>query len=251
MSDEIEKRVAKNAVEPGPPLRPATLAAALTQEIIAAVHPVGGRFPTETELQARFGVGRHTIREALKMLTEQGLVGRRRKTGSVVLSQRPIGHYVHSLRDLRGLLDFAQDTRLDIRHEGFLASAGRTGLEEGRWFRIAGLRSTRADGQPLCWSEILVPDRFAPDRAAIRRGDSSIYEVTMNQYGLHLDHVEQEVRAVRLPAALCPLLRAEPGSAGLLVRRRYVSHAGTTFEVSENLYPADRYTVRSVIRQRA
>lgn len=251
MPDHRDERAPVPQGDPVAPLRPAALAAALTQEIAAAVFPVGARFPTESELQARFGVGRHTVREALKMLTEQGLVGRRRKTGSVVLSQSPIGHYVHSLRDLRGLLAFAQDTALDIRHEGFLAAAGRPGLEDGRWFRIAGLRMTRTNGQPLCWSEILVPERFAPDRAAVRRGDASVYQITMAQHGLRLDYVEQEVKAARLPAALCPLLKAEPGSAALLVRRRYVSHAGATFEVSENLYPADRYSVRTVIRQRA
>ncbi len=250
MSKESKQQHPKRADQPGAPLRPAALAAALMQEIAAGLHPVAARFPTEAELQARFGVGRHTVREALKMLTEQGLVGRRRKTGSVVLSKSPLGHYVHSLRNLRGLLDFAQDTVLEIQHEGFLASAGQVWLEEGSWFRIAGLRRTRADREPLCWSEIFVPQHFAPDQLAIRRGDAPIYQVTMDQHGLRLDYVEQEVKAAKLPASLCRLLRAKSGSAALLVRRRYVSHTGTTFEISENLYPADRYSVRSVIRQR-
>lgn len=232
-------------------LRPGALAMLLTDEIAAAVYSVGARFPTEVELQTRFGVGRHTVREALKLLTEQGLVSRRRKTGSVVLSQSPISTYVHSLRNLRGLLNFAQDTRLDLRHEGFLALDGRPGLEDGRWFRVAGLRLTRADDEPLCWSEILVPDRFALDRGIVRQSSNSVYELVMSLHNLRLDYVEQEVKATRLPAGLSLPLKAEPGSPALLVRRRYVAHTGATFEVSENLYPADRYTVHSVIRQRA
>jgi hypothetical protein len=35
------------------------------------------------------------------------------------------------------------------------------------------------------------------------------------------------------------------------VARRYVSHTGVTFEVAQNLYPSDRYSVRSMIRHRS
>jgi DNA-binding GntR family transcriptional regulator len=50
---------------------------------------------------------------------------------------------------------------------------------------------------------------------------------------------------------MLPLLGVEGDSAALLVKRRYVAHTGETFEVSHNLYPANRYRIRSVIRQRA
>ncbi len=231
------------------------LAALLTDEIGAGRFPVGGRFPTEVELQERFGVGRHTVREALKLLAEQGMLGRRRKTGTIVLADRPVAPYVHSLRDLRGLLDFAQNTRLEIRHEGFASIAdgtvgGFTELLGKRWFRIAGVRSTRADGKPLCWSEVLIPEAFTPDRAAIHRGSEAIYEVVMAHNNLRLDYVEQEVSATDLPRQHADLLHAEAESAALMVSRRYVAHTGATFEISQNLYPASRYSVRSVIRQR-
>jgi GntR family transcriptional regulator len=37
----------------------------------------------------------------------------------------------------------------------------------------------------------------------------------------------------------------------LMVKRRYVAHPNTTFEISHNLYPADRFSMHSIIRQRA
>ena len=235
-------------------LRPVALAAALADEIASKLYPVGARFPVEHALQDRFGVGRHTVREALKILTEQGLLGRRRKTGTVVLAHQQVEHYVHSLRDLRGLFDFARDTRLAIRHEGFasvrLGLPGPEALLNTRWLRIAGVRSTKADGRPLCWSEILIPEDFAPDRAEIRRGVEAVYAVVMRQRNLKLAYVEQTISATQLPGGLAGLLEAEPATAALLVRRRYVAHTGATFEVSHNTYPADRYSVSSVIRQR-
>ncbi len=233
----------------------AVLADLLRDEIGGGTYPVGSRFPTEPELQERFGVGRHTIREALKLLAEQGILGRRRKTGTTVLAQRPVAPYVHSLRDLKGLFDFAQSTQLDVRHYGFASSVAKSfesfsGLREGRWLRVAGVRSTRNDQQPLCWSEVFVPEKLAPALEAIQQGDRAIYEVIMDEQGLKLDYVEQEVSATTMPAAMADLLHAGTETAALAVKRRYVANNGQTFELSYNLYPATRYSVRSVIRQR-
>ncbi|MDB5575544.1 MAG: putative Transcriptional regulator, GntR family protein [Bradyrhizobium sp.] len=236
--------------------RTQAIAAELSAEIETGRYAVGSRFPTEPELRQRFGVGRHTIREALKLLTEQGLVGRRRKTGTFILATSPVSPYVHSLRDLKGLLDFAETTVLQVKHVGGVSAetkllSGFDDIPNGRWLRVAGLRLVRGEDAPLCWSEILVPERFAPPREQIVASPMAIYEQTMAHNGFRLEYVEQEVTASLLPAAMMSLLGVESDSAALLVKRRYVAHTGETFEVSHNLYPANRYRIRSVIRQRA
>ena len=234
----------------------AKISAVLAEEIARGVYPVAGRFPTEFELQARFAVGRHSVREALKVLTEQGLIGRKRRTGSVVLSAEPVSHYAHSLRDMRGLLDFADSTALDVRHQGFVSASAAQATpfspDAGRrWLRLAGLRSTRADGAPLCWSEIFVAERYVRDRDAILAAGGPIYELVLAANAIKLGYVDQEIRATALEPGMTTLLGAASGSAALLVKRRYVTDGGDTYEISYNLYPADRYSVRSVIRRRA
>uniref|UniRef100_UPI001C08BFB5 hypothetical protein n=1 Tax=Acinetobacter nosocomialis TaxID=106654 RepID=UPI001C08BFB5 len=67
------------------------------------------------------------------------------------------------------------------RYESFVSTAERgpqelQGLPDTRWLRIAGVRSTRGSGQVLCWSEIYMPDRFAPPRDRLRQPDRAIYE---------------------------------------------------------------------------
>ena len=236
--------------------RTQTIATDLTSEIVRGHYAVGERFPTEPELRERFGVGRHTIREALKLLTEQGLVGRRRKTGTFVLSTSPVSPYVHSLRDLKGLLDFAESTKLQVNHVGGLSSeskllTGFEGVAKGRWLRVAGMRMVRGDDAPLCWAEILVPESLAPPRDTLLGSSRAIYEETMAHNGFRLEYVEQEVTAALLPPAMSKLFGIDEDAAALLVKRRYVAHTGQTFEVSHNLYPANRYRIRSIIRQRA
>lgn len=230
------------------------LSETLTQEIAEGHFPVGSRFPGEQELQQRFNVGRHTAREALKTLTEQGLLGRRQKAGTRVLALVPFTRYAHTLGDARGLFDFADDTSLRPDYVGFVRELNfpMDGFDDlpkpARWLRIAGVRTRRGDNVPLCWSEIYVPSTFPLDREDIRDGLTAVYQLCIERFGLKLRHVEQEIQAASLPAAIARLLSVEPESAALLVKRRYVAAPNSTFEISANLYPASRYSVRTVIR---
>src|SRR6201996_1425652 len=65
----------------------------LADEIAAGKHAVGGRFPTEFELCDRFGVSRHTVREALRLLQDQGLLARQAGLGTTVLAHTPGTQY--------------------------------------------------------------------------------------------------------------------------------------------------------------
>lgn len=235
--------------------RHVAIAADLEQKIASGQHAAGSRFPTEKELQAHYEVGRYTIREALKILTERGMIGRRRKTGTVVLSRAPLATYVHSVRDIRSLLDFAHNTILDVRCKAFvtLAKPALHGFREDtgtRWLAIAGVRSSLANGQPLCWSEIYIPEAHAPDRDRIPYNGQAVYEAAMRQHDLRLDHVEQVIEATSLPARVAAFFDVEAHSPALAVRRRYLAHPGRSFEITHNLFPADRYSVESVFRQR-
>ncbi|MGW6441529.1 GntR family transcriptional regulator [Lentzea sp. NPDC055074] len=62
---------------------PQRIAAALRGELLDGAHPVGTRF-REEDVAARFDVGRHTVRSALRLLTERGLVVHERHRGAVV-----------------------------------------------------------------------------------------------------------------------------------------------------------------------
>lgn len=235
-------------------LRHGTLSEILADEIATGQFPLGTRFPTEHELQKRFNVGRHTVREALKTLTAQGMLGRRQRIGTTVLALKPFAHYAHTLRDTSGLYDFAGDTVLDVSYLGYVRepafeierSEGESPVD--KWLRIAGVRSQRGDGSPLCWSEIYVPSCFPLERDRIRGGTCAVYQLTMDTHGLRLNHVEQEIVATVLPDAIADLLLAEPSCPALQVTRRYIAHTNATFEFSVNIYPAGRYSVRSIIR---
>ena len=76
------------------------IAAELQKEIRLGATPVGELLPTETELMARFDASRQTVREALRIITEQGLIVRRAGLGSVVIAAEPPVLFTHSVKSL-------------------------------------------------------------------------------------------------------------------------------------------------------
>ena len=70
----------------------------LKGEILAGTLPVGAQLPTEDQLCARFGVSRHTVREALRRLREDHLVASRQGAGTVVVSGQGQDAYAHDIR---------------------------------------------------------------------------------------------------------------------------------------------------------
>ncbi len=56
----------------------------LKEQVVAGIYPVGSRLPVEPELMKMFGVGRSSIREAIKLLANTGLLRVQQGVGTFV-----------------------------------------------------------------------------------------------------------------------------------------------------------------------
>lgn len=61
----------------------------LYSDLLAGVYPLGSRLPGEVELAEHYGVGRHTLRQALVILVEDGLVVKQQGSGNYVCESLP------------------------------------------------------------------------------------------------------------------------------------------------------------------
>jgi len=132
----------------------------LIRELADGQYPVGSRFPTEQALCTRFGLSRHTVREAIRGLTDQGLLSRQAGSGTRVLANKQPAVFAYRLESLSNLWQYAAQTRFVREHEGAVTlrddlakKMGRTAGE--RWMRITGIRCRMDDSTPLC----LPPER--------------------------------------------------------------------------------------------
>src|SRR5712671_5134367 len=90
------------------------IAAELQKAIRLGKYPVGDLLPTETELMARYKASRQTVREALRIIIEQGLIVRRAGLGSVVIATEPPVLFTHSVKSLSEWLRYSNETYREV-----------------------------------------------------------------------------------------------------------------------------------------
>lgn len=79
------------------------------QYILNVPIPVGSKLPNEFELGEQFGVGRSTVREAVKLLVSSGILEVRRGSGTYVVSTMPSDLDPLGLRDVKDKMALALD----------------------------------------------------------------------------------------------------------------------------------------------
>ena len=226
----------------------------LRQEIEAGVFAVGARLPTEDALCRRFGVSRHTVREALRQLREEGLVASRQGAGTTVIGSGTPPLYVHAVASVDELLQYAAETRYRADAGAFVtadgALAARLGCTPGtRWLRVEGFRYASANAAPICWTEVFVHGDYGRVGDMIGKRPGPIFTWIEAFYGERVAEVEQTLRAAALPAATARALGAEPGSMAIEISRAYRTAARKLVEVSFNLHPADRFAYSMTLRR--
>jgi DNA-binding transcriptional regulator YhcF (GntR family) len=149
-----------------PATRYSTLARLLTEEIESGRYQVGQKIPTEAELQQRFDVSRHTVREALRDLKSQGLVLARAGVGTVVRARAPRTRFMQGVGTLKELIQFVEATRMRVLKRRVLIAdaelAEQLGVKEGQeWHEATVLRFLPEGAVPVASMRIFVRPEHA------------------------------------------------------------------------------------------
>lgn len=226
--------------------RYAQLSDILRDRIARGAHPVGSFLPTESDLCAEFGVSRHTVREALRLLTEARLIQRRQGSGSQVIATEAQQGYVHAMRSLAELFQYAADTRLSLAgitldRPGPDYAPDLGTLSDDEWLILRGLRLEQNSTLPICHTTILINRAFAAIRPDLPHITGAIYPHVEARFGVRVALVEQDIRVIPTPRFAAAALRLRPRSSVVRVTRRYLDDSGRILLASVNLHPADRF----------
>ncbi|MYW63643.1 FCD domain-containing protein [Streptomyces sp. SID8379] len=138
-----------NRVSSVGPLRPSPLveqaAERLRAQIADGVWPVGARLPGETTLAKELGVGRSTVREALRALAGAGMVRPRQGAGVFVTAARPVEDFPARLRRAAVADVYEVRTLLEIQ-AARLAAERRTDEDVAAMRAALEVRRAAADG---------------------------------------------------------------------------------------------------------
>jgi len=210
-------------------------------------------FPGENQLAARYKVSRHTVRQALRELREEGLVtaakGRQpRPVGEAVIDQ-PVGalYSLFASVEAAGLEQRSVVRNLDIRADAHVAV--RLGLEEST--PLLYLERIRlADGEPLAHDKVWLPASDARALLDADFGHTALYDELAVRCGIRLVGGEERIKAVVPTAAEQRLLGLPEGVAAFSIERVGRAH-GRTVEWRTTLVRGDRFSVLAQFDARA
>jgi GntR family transcriptional regulator len=195
------------------------IAAALAREIRSGLVRRGAQLPGEVELAKRFSVSRNTIRAALAVLTDDGLIATRTGKGSFVLYDgRPLDSRLGWTHALAGQGVETRMRTLKIALERDPELADRLGLASPDVIVIERLRHL-AGGEAISIERSRIPAlpslRDLPERGL----ENGSITATLHRAGLHLDHCEQRLRGRPLDAEEAGLLGRPEGTWFLHTQR--------------------------------
>lgn len=202
-------------------------------------------FPGELILARDYGVSRHTIREALRGLRQDGVVtaarGRTSKIASPTLIDQPMGalYSLFASVEAAGLPQRSIVRGLDVRYDhdaatqlGLPPSAPLLYLER---LRLAG-------DEPLAVDRVWLPASKTMPLLTVDFTHTSLYEQLSHSCGIRLSGGQERIRAVIPTDAEQLLLSSPPHVAGLALDRLGCSD-GVPVEWRQTLIRADRFSL--------
>ncbi|MFN3551474.1 MAG: GntR family transcriptional regulator [Novosphingobium meiothermophilum] len=228
------------------PPRYLQLAGDLRRKVLAGGFPAG--FPTEAELCAHYGVSRFTVREALRRLQAEGLISRRRGSGTSIQPAAARGRALHQpLSNIGELLQYGRGSQITYRPLGrvdlpglAVSHLGQTRADE-QWIGFSGLRTLPGDPRPLALTEVFFAPRLEAVCARLDLSSGTLFAQLDELAGINVGKVTQDIQAIPAGSEAARLLGLRRGSPVLRVIRCYHDLSGRLFEISVTHHPGDRF----------
>ncbi len=223
------------------------LAAELREAIIAGRYHDGVQFPTETALCERYRVSRFTVREALRRLEGEGLISRRRGSGTVVQPASARAGALHQpLSNVGELLQYAAGSEVTYveRGAGELPPRLAEQLDRncaGRWHRFHGVRRQAGDPRPIAATDVFLHERLGTAIDRLDLGAGTLFTQLERLAGLAIGRVTQDIQAVPATREMASALEIDEGAPVLRILRCYCDRGGQLFELSVSHHPGERF----------
>ena len=195
---------------------------ALKLDIQKGVYPVSGFLPKESELEKLYDVSRTTVRKAVKLLSQEGLLEVRQGCGTFVRDNKTTQNYnnvtsvTESLRK-RGYTVTTASMMIDvIEPAAELAEELQIPMGE----KVARVQRLQlADGNPVTLMENYIPYKLVPGIEAYQNQFVALYEFLEQTYQFKIDSTKDRIVAKAADFMEAQILHVEPKEALMVVHR--------------------------------
>ena len=211
-------------------------------KIEAGEYPPLTALPSECELAESYGITRQTVRSAIDILVQEGLLRRVPGKGVYVLCRK-------MERDLDELQGFTQ-TMLDKHLKPSIKVVSRAMRPAGEHYSLMfGIqpeddiyyikRLCYANSEPISLEEIYIPRYLVPKIEGIDLSIFSVYEV-YDFYNIRLERARQTLDLVQLDLSDARMLEIEPETPVMLFEATTYDDQGRVVEFNRNYARGDK-----------
>lgn len=206
----------------------------------------GDMLPSEMTLSQQLGVSRIVVRQALKDLTNEGLLVRRRAIGTFIAYPRRVIPFVRDR--LRGLTEEMGEAGLKVRSKVLeqvaLPATGEVQkeLQMSVGEEVLMIRRLRSvNNIPIVIETTYHPYKRFPELLKLDLNDCSTYEILEKRY--HSRPVEARDRFIADIATkdIAALLDIDVGAPVMRYKRTAKDASGQRMEFTLSIYRADQY----------
>ncbi|MBO9590949.1 phosphonate metabolism transcriptional regulator PhnF [Devosia sp.] len=220
------------------------IADAIRLDIVGGKLANGDRLPTEALLAKRFSANRHTVRRALAVLAEEGVVAAEQGRGTFVKSIRrltyPIGKRTRFREGLKGQAGSLTSVSISDKIENASARVAEAlGLKPGtKVVRTEGM--SIADGVPISRSTTWLPYRRFPDFAARIKEMQSTTLVFQSYEIADYSRASTRISARHADVEETRSLNLAPGAIVLVSEAVDIDTEGEALSYALTRFPAER-----------
>lgn len=223
------------------------LAEDLRASILGGDFPEPANFPTESVLCARYGVSRFTVREALRTLQNEGLIQRRRGSGTVVRPASARGGALHQpMSNVEEILQYAKDSNYLFALQGEVPlprklAAHIGALPSSRWSHFRGLRVRDGLKGPIALTDAYIHSDFREAALQVNLDEPTLFRQLERLGKVKVATVTQDIQAVPASRDVADALGIGRRNACLRIVRCYLDATGRILEVSSTHHPGERF----------
>ena len=218
----------------------------LMQQIAAGIFPSGSQLPTEMEISRQYKLNRHTVRRALDVMEQEGLVYRLRGKGTFV-SAKKIPYRVSTKTQFTSSILEAGFTPQACLINSYELSADRElaeRLEINLRDRVTVLEILRyADKLPFCFTLSYLPAEKYPGLTEVLPESFSLYLVIKEHFGVEARRVSSTFEVGMPESTDSEMLRLSPNTPLLIVKSFAKDQHGAIAEFCSSKFRGDFCTI--------
>ena len=227
----------------------------LRADIAAGRYPDGTRLPTESELVARHGLSRQTVRRAFQDLVAEVVVFRVPGRGSYAGGQGR--RYLRQLGSIEDLMSLSQDTTMEVleglRRRVDIEAASRLRLDGDVVYTVV-FRRLHA-GVAFGHTVVHLPPAVAgtvfgsPHLVTGATSTHTVIGLLESCSQVPIAEAAQSITVSAATDAAAAAVGCEPGHPMLRVDRLYADSAGRAMELAVSQFLPEQYTYRVTLRR--